>query len=156
VHRTLRINRSHISVWCALLLAALSGCGASGPPQIVQPPVSELTATLHDEVRDIPGDRISWTTYWQLCWTPYPGATAYELQPITGEGSASRLVRQRDTCFRQEAAKGENAKTDGLLNRDLLVKMQIGQLAYRVRAVLDGNRVSAWSTAAAVGEGASA
>jgi hypothetical protein len=137
---------------CLLLLAILSGCGASGPPQIVQPPVSGLTATLSDAVRDLPGDRIAWTTSWQLCWAPYPAATAYELQPVTGEGTATHLLRQKETCFRQEAAQGENAKADGLVNRDLLVKLQIGQLAYKVRAVLSGNRVSAWSPPAAVGE----
>lgn len=147
-----RANRGVIRPLCLLLLAMLSGCGASGPPQVVQPPVSGLMATLSDEVRDLPGDRIAWTTYWQLCWTPYPGATTYELQPVTGEGTASRLIHQQNTCFRQEAAKGENAKADGLVNRDLLVKLQISQLAYKVRAVLNGNRVSAWSPPAAVGE----
>jgi hypothetical protein len=145
-------NKGTLSVLCLLVVAALCGCGASGSPQIVQPPVSVLTAALSDEVHDLPGDRIAWTTYWQLCWAPYPGATTYELQPVTSEGTASRLIRQKDTCFRQEAAKGENAKADGLVNRDLLVKLQIGQLAYKVRAALSGNRVSAWSPPAAVGE----
>jgi hypothetical protein len=145
-------NKGILYALCLLIVAALCGCGASGPPQEVQPPVGGLTAALSDEVHDLPGDRIAWTTYWQLCWAPYPSATAYELQPVTGEGTASRLIRQQGTCFRQEAAKGENAKADGLVNRDLLVKLQIGQLAYKVRAALSGNRVSAWSPPAAVGE----
>jgi hypothetical protein len=96
--------------------------------------------------------RLAWSTYWKLCWEEYPGATAYELQALTGEGGARKLRRQRERCFRIEAAKGENEKTQGLANRDLLLALQAGQLAYRVRAALNDHRVSAWSSPAAVGE----
>ncbi len=147
------MQRRRAPVWGIAFALLLSACGgAGGPPQIVPPAVGGLTATLEDEVRDLPGDRIAWTTYWKLCWAAYPGATAYELQPLTSEGASNRLQRQRETCFRQEAAKGENMKAEGLLNRDLLVKLQTGQLAYHVRAVLPDNRASEWSHPLAVGE----
>jgi len=139
----------------ALLLFALSvsGCGGDrGPAQVVQPAVGGLVATLEDEVRDLPGDRITWSTFWKLCWSPYPGAVDYELQPLTGEGAAKKLRRQREECYRVQAASGENEKAQGLLNREVQLSLQRGQLAYQVRAVLGGNRVSAWSRAVAVGE----
>jgi hypothetical protein len=71
---------------------------------------------------------------------------------VTGEGTSRKLRRQQDTCLRIEAAARENAKGKGLVNRDLLLAMQSGQLAYRMRAVLDGNRVSEWSSVMMVGE----
>ena len=74
------------------------------------------------------------------------------MQTLTGEGTSRKLRRQHDTCSRIEAAAGENAKEKGLANRDLLLAMQSGQLAYRVRAVLDGDRVSEWSSVMMVGE----
>lgn len=137
-----------------LLLALLSlfACGSSGPSQVVQPPVTGLVATLEDEVRELPNARIAWSTDWKLCWSPYPGATGYELQPLTGEGVRKTLRRQRDVCYRVQAAAGENDKAQGMLNRDVQLSLQRGQLAYQVRAVLTGNRVSAWSRAIAVGQ----
>jgi hypothetical protein len=140
---------------CMLLLAALtlSGCGsASGPAQVVQPPVTGLVATLEDESRDLNAGRIAWSTYWKLCWSVYPGAIAYELQPLTGEGASSKFRRQREECYRVQAAAGENDKAQGLLNRDVQLSLQRGQLAYQVRAILPEHRVSAWSRAVAVGQ----
>ncbi len=141
-------------VWLWLLALVLtSACAeASGPPQVIQPPVSGLVATLEDEVRELPNGRIAWSTYWRLCWAVYPAASMYELQPLTGEGAPKTLRRQRETCMRVQAAAGENEKARGLLNRDVQLSLQRGQLAYQVRAVLGGNRVSAWSRAVAVGE----
>jgi len=117
----------------------------------VRPPVEGLVAMLEDEVRDLPGERIAWATYWKLCWAAYPGATAYELQALTSEGASRKLRRQSERCFRIETVKGENDKSRGLISRDLLLAVQTGQLAYRVRAVLDDHRVSAWSRPMAVG-----
>ena len=124
-------------------------CGAQ---EVLPPPVEGLVARLEDEVRDLPAGRIGWTTYWQLCWAAYPGATAYELQTLTGEGSSRKLRRQGEPCLRLEAAKGENDRAQGLANRDMLLALQAGQLAYRVRAVLHDHRRSAWSPPLAVGE----
>ncbi len=115
-------------------------------------PVEGLTATLEDEVRDLYGGRIAWATYWQLCWSAYPGAIAYELQPLTSEGASRKLRRQSERCFRLEAVKGENDASQGLVSRDLLLALQRGQLAYRVRAVLGDQRPSPWSRPMAVGE----
>jgi hypothetical protein len=72
---------------------------------------------------------------------------------MTGEGTSKNLHRQREGCYRVQAAAGENDKAQGLLNRDVQLSLQRGQLAYQIRAVLSDNRVSAWSRAIAVGEG---
>lgn len=71
---------------------------------------------------------------------------------MTGEGSARRVRRQSERCFRLQAAAGENSKAQGLLNRDLQLAMQQGQLAYRVRAVRKDGRMSEWSLPQAVGK----
>ena len=103
-------------------------------------------------MHELPGDRTAWSTYWKLCWDLYPQATAYELQTVTGEGNSPKLRRQSERCFRIEAAGGENEKSQGLVNRTMLLLLQAGQLAYRVRAVFSNGRVSAWSPAMAVGK----
>lgn len=111
-----------------------------------------LTATLEDEVDELPDERIAWSTYWQLCWRKYPGAVAYELETVTSEGTSPKLRRQRGSCFRIEAAHGENSSDEGLANREVLLASARAQLAYRVRAVLDDGIVSGWSRPLSVGE----
>jgi len=135
-------------------LLLLSSCASSEAPEVVSgPPVEGLNATLKDEVRDLPVDRIAWSTYWELCWEPYPGAEAYELETLTGEGEASsELRRQEENCFRIKAAAGENKKSEGLKTRDVQLALQQGQLAYRVRAVLGEGHVSEWSKPVPVGK----
>jgi hypothetical protein len=123
----------------------------SNQPQVVQPSVTGLVSTLSDEVEELPSDLIHWSTYWQLCWEPYPEAKEYELQTVLVEGKSPKLKRQSDRCFRIQAASNENQKSQGLLNRDLILLMHKIQLGYRVRAVLDNNRVSEWSQVMAVG-----
>jgi hypothetical protein len=123
----------------------------SNQPQAVQPPVTGLVSTLSDEVQELPAELIRWSTYWQLCWEPYPEAKEYELQTVLMEGKSPKLKRQSDRCFRIQAASNENQKSQGLLNRELILLMHKIQLGYRVRAVLDGNRVSEWSPVMAVG-----
>jgi hypothetical protein len=120
--------------------------------QVVGGPVDGLTATIEDNSRELAGDRVAWSTTWTLCWAAYPDAMAYELQARTAEGTLPRLDRQEDRCFRLEAAGGEHARAEWRARRDLLLALSTGQLAYRVRAVLPGNRVSEWSPAVAVGE----
>ena len=128
----------------AILILLCSICLAGGP-EVVKPPVSGLESTLEDVTQDLSGQRIRWSTYWRLCWTEYPGARAYELQAQTIEGIGPNLRQQTDRCFRIEVAAGENDKSQGFLNRDLLLMLQSAHLAYRVRAVLDANRFSEWS-----------
>lgn len=123
----------------------------SNQPQAVQPPVTGLVSTLSDEVEELPAELIRWSTYWQLCWEPYPEAKEYELQAVLMQGRSPKLERQSDRCFRIQAASNENQKSQGLLNRELILLMHKIQLGYRVRAVLDGNRVSEWSPVMAVG-----
>jgi hypothetical protein len=123
----------------------------SNQPQAVQPPVTGLVSTLSDEVEELPAELIRWSTYWQLCWEPYPEAKEYELQAVLMQGRSPKLERQSDHCFRIQAASNENQKSQGLLNREVILLMHKIQLGYRVRAVLDGNRVSEWSPVMAVG-----
>lgn len=139
----------------ALIGVLLSACDTpSGGQQVVKPipPLEGIVATFEDEVQDLTGKRIAWSTYWKLCWQSYPGAKVYELQTVTGEGVSPKLRRQSDRCFRIQAAAGENQKSLGLFNRDAILSLQASQLSYRVRAVVDENRVSEWSAAMAVGE----
>ncbi|MBD2520548.1 hypothetical protein H6G93_37530 [Nostoc sp. FACHB-973] len=120
-------------------------------PEVVQPPVTGLVSTLSDEVEELPAELIRWSTYWQLCWEPYPKAKEYELQTVLMEGKSPKLKHQSDRCFGLQAASNENEKSQGLLNRELILLTHKIQLGYRVRAVLDGNRVSEWSQVMAVG-----
>jgi hypothetical protein len=135
-------------------LLLLSSCASPEAPEAVSgPPVEGLTATLKDGVRNLPVDRIAWSTYWELCWEPYPGAGAYELKTLTGEGEVSgELRRQEENCFRIKAAAGENKKSEGLKPRNVQLALQQSQLAYRVRAVLGEGRVSEWSKPVPVGK----
>lgn len=123
----------------------------SDTSSVVNPPITGLVSTLSDEMKDLPGERVRWSTYWQFCWQPYPGAKEYELQAVTMEGKSPSLKRQSDRCLRIQAASNENKKSQGLLNRGLILSMHAAQLGYRVRAVLDGNQVSEWSDVMAVG-----
>lgn len=130
----------------------LASCGKpSGQNLPLAPPLQNLSGTLEDEIRDLPNDRIAWSTFWKLCWDNDPDANAYELQTLTSEGSSETLRRQNANCFRIEAAAGENKKSDGLRNRQLQLALQSSQLAYRVRAVLNDGRVSEWSQSLSVG-----
>jgi hypothetical protein len=160
----LRLTLAVVALLVAALATACASPSSGAPvealpvatpalvPQVIAPAVAGLTATLEDQTTELPGGRMAWSTYWKLCWASYPGAVAYELQALTGEGAASKLQRQSASCFRIEAAAGENEQAQGLLNRELLLALQTSQLAYRVRAALDDQRVSAWSPALAVGE----
>lgn len=135
-----------------VVLLALSACGSPNrQPVVVGPAVTGLTTTLEDDVQALPDARIAWSTDWQLCWAAYPAATAYELESLTSEGVSPILQRQQSTCYRIEAAAGENAKSEGLAGRDMQLLIQSGQLGYRVRAVLPKNQVSEWSAPVAVG-----
>jgi len=124
----------------------------SGQSSVIAPSVGGLVATLEDDVRDLPDSQIAWTTYWKLCWEPYAGAQEYELEPMTGEGTGRRRVRQSGLCYRVEVATGQNAKAQGFFNRELMLASLAGQMTYRVRAVLSGDRVSQWSASAIVGQ----
>ncbi|HQR31902.1 MAG TPA: hypothetical protein PLK30_04125, partial [Blastocatellia bacterium] len=114
-------------------------------PKIIASSVTGLIASLEDETKDLPDGKMAWVTFWKLCWKEYPEATEYELETFTGEGSARKLRRQAESCFRVEVAKGKNEKSKGFFNRELMLASISGQLAYRVRAVLAENRVTLWS-----------
>lgn len=115
-------------------------------PQVLSSQISGLVSILEDEIRDLPDGKIAWITYWKLCWNAYPNAQGYELETMTGEGLSRKLRRQTETCFRLEVAKGQNEKALGLFNRELMLASISGQIAFRARAVLSGNRVTKWSS----------
>lgn len=137
------------ALWALLLSAA---CSQPVAPAAPLPVVTGLVATLEDEARALPNGQMAWSTYWKLCWDDYRDAAAYELQALTGEGAARRVRRQSERCFRLQAAAGENSQAQGLLNRDLQLALQQGQLAYRVRAVHKDGRLSEWSAPLVVGK----
>ena len=140
-----------VGIFTFSLLAV--ACGVKADRQTtVFPPVQNLTTELEDEVQDLPGGEIKWSTFWRLCWANYEGATAYELQPLTSEGASDKLERQSERCFRVEVALGKNPKTQGLLNRELQLAIRSSQLAYRVRAVLADGTKSEWSRPLSVGK----
>lgn len=140
-----------LSAITILTLFLAAACGRKTDQRVsVAPPVQNLSATLEDEVHELPGEEIKWSTYWRLCWADYKGVSEYQLQALTSEGASDKLRRQSERCFRLEVAAGENPKTQGLLNRDLQLAMRSSELAYRVRAVLDDGQVSEWSKALSV------
>jgi len=139
-----------------VLVAAIVASGCSGEPSPVHPealePPASLKTSLQDEIKPLPGDRITWSTFWRLCWDADPAVKAYELRPLTGEGDPGTLQRQAGRCFRIQAAAGENKRSRGLALREEQLALQQGQLAYQVRAILTDRRVTPWSAAVAVGE----
>ena len=138
-----------------MLALATSACGGderSGSRSSGAAAPRGFVATLKRDVRPLPGARIAWTTRWRLCWHASSSARRYELQALTGEGASPRLLSQRGRCFELEVAGGENRRSQGYrLERSQLVQSS-SLLAYRVRAVLGGGRVSAWSQPFAAGE----
>src|SRR5689334_1416800 len=135
---------SAVGIFALLLLGA--ACGTKAEKQTtVSPPIRNLTATLEDEVHDLPRGEIEWSTYWRLCWPSYEGASEYELQSLTSEGASNKFRRQREGCFRIEVAAGQNPKSQGLRDRDLQLALRSTELSYRVRAVLADGRFSEWS-----------
>jgi hypothetical protein len=139
----------------AIALPLVAGCSQErgvAAPEAMRAPPGGLAVRLEDRVTPRPNQRISWSTVWRLCWRGHPGAQAYELRPLTGEGNPAALRRQEGRCFAIEAAAGENRRSEGLVQRETQLALQQGQLAYQVRAVLDERRVSEWSAPAAVGD----
>ncbi len=141
-------KKSGFILTIGLLMALMGGCDskpAAGEQKGPLPPVSGIVTTFEDEVKDLPGDQIAWSAFWKFCWQEYPKARSYELQVITSEGTSPKLRSRKEPCFRIQVAAGTNPKEQGMLNRDKLMELQIGQLSYRVRAVLGENRYSDWS-----------
>lgn len=148
-------QRPLAAVLAASALLAACGSSSGGPDGPTAGPADAprvLVATRENDVRELPRARIAWSTYWKLRWKHHPDATGYELQALTGEGASPSLRRQAGRCLRLQAAAGNNRKSQGLRNRDLLLQLKAGQLGYRVRATLGDGRVSEWSRPAAVGQ----
>ena len=131
-------------VVAALTLAACNGAADAGPPG---PAPTGLVATLQDEV----GAGGSWRTSWVLCWDAYPGAAAYELKTVTGEGASPKLRRQTDRCLRIEAAAGDGPPEERPARRAAQLAGQQGQLAFQVRGVPAHGPPGKWSPPVAVG-----
>ena len=134
-----------------LNLTIPTGCQSVGQNKTAQvekislPPIEGIVTRLEDEVRDLPNGQIAWSTYWKTCWQAYPDAKAYEVEVTTMEGASPKLRRQDGLCHRIQLAAGNNPKSQGLLGRKMLINLQVGQLAFRYRAVVEENRFSEWS-----------
>jgi hypothetical protein len=137
------VGRRILLVTAAL---ALAGCGGSGDAGIAGPPPTGLVAALEDEVTGA-----SWRTSWVLCWDDQPGAVAYELMTVTGEGASPKLRRQAGRCLRVEAAAGEGPVDERPARRAAQLAAQQGQLAFQVRTVPVDGPPGRWSPAVAVG-----
>ena len=133
----------------ALTLSACTGAADAGPPG---PAPTGLVATLEDEA----GAAGSWRTWWVLCWDAYPGAVAYELKTVTGEGASPKLRRQTDRCLRVEAAAGDGPPEERPARRAAQLAVQQGQLAFQVRGVPGDGPPGEWSPPVAVGSQGSA
>jgi hypothetical protein len=140
----------------ALAALALAACDSSSSEQGRRDDrpraVDGFVAKLEREVRRLPRGRMAWSTYWRLCWARYPGARAYELETLTGEGAPSDLRRQRGRCLRLEVAADENLRSEGFKGERIQLALAASQLAYRVRARLGDGRASRWSEPYAAGE----
>ena len=127
-----------------LALAACNGSADAGPPP---PAPAGLVATLEDEA----GAGGSWRTWWVLCWDALPGAVAYEVKTVTGEGASPTLRRQADRCLRIEAAAGDGPPEERAARRAVQLAAQQGQLAFQVRSVPAHGPPGEWSPPVAVG-----
>jgi hypothetical protein len=145
--------RAACAALAALVLPACDSSDSSSSTRASRPRAVEgFVATLEREKRPLRRERIAWSTYWRLCWDPYPGARAYEIETLTGEGAPSERERRRGRCLRLEVAAGENARGDGREGERVQLALAASQLAYRVRAVLGDGRSSRWSGPYAAGE----
>jgi hypothetical protein len=111
-----------------------------------------LTITLQDVKRPSGRGRIAWSTYWKLCWQPVAGAKYFEKRLLTSEGAPRKPERINTTCFRVEAAAGENPSSEGLPKRDLMLSMQAAQSAVQIRAVFRDGHTTAWTAEQPIGE----
>lgn len=110
-----------------------------------------VVTTLEDEIRPSGPGLVAWSTYWKFCWQPVAGARFYELRLATSEGSPRAPKRLSESCYRLEVAAGENAASEGMPRRQLMLDMQAAQASVRVRAVLADDRRTAWSEEHAAG-----
>jgi hypothetical protein len=78
---------------------------APTPERAPRPPVGGPVASLEDEVKDLPGQRLRWATHWRLRWEPYPGAVAYELQTLTSEGEVRQPRRTQERTLRYSSLR---------------------------------------------------
>ena len=127
-----------------LALSACGGAADAGPPL---PAPAGLVATLEDEV----AAGGSWRTWWVLCWDAAPGAVAYELKTVTGEGPSPTLRRQAGRCLRIEAAAGDGPPGERAARRAAQLAAQQGQLAFQVRSLPAHGPPGEWSAPVAVG-----
>lgn len=87
------------------------------------PAIVGLKASLHDIVEPYRTDKgveyLRWRTDWTLTWTPLAQVRHYEIRYKTSEGVSRKTRQLSEPMFTIEVAKGDNAKTAGLLARDI-------------------------------------
>lgn len=85
------IDRSRSRRALAALVAAsglLAACGSSsgavdGPAAGAADAPRGLVATLENDVRELPRERIAWSTYWKLCWDRHATAMSYVIAAVS-------------------------------------------------------------------------
>lgn len=120
-------------------------------PSGLPPAPGGLQRSLQDHTRRSGPGRMAWSTTWSLCWQPVAGAAHYEVRLLTAEGASRTPRRVADTCYRVEAAAGENPRADGMPRRALMLAMQSAQSSVGVRAVFADGRVTDWTAGQPVG-----
>ncbi len=121
--------------------------GPTPAPLVDSRSLSNFRVAIATTATPTTGERVTWSSTWTLCWDPFPGATAYEVQAMTSESASSRIKRVETPCFSVELAAGDDHIREVPEKRDVQLAVQRSQLAYRVRATLAGNVVTAWSPA---------
>ena len=102
------------------LLTGLS-CAQGAQPDSL-PAINNFRAVLQDESHTVTRDGaayLEWRSDWLLRWDAVPGAVEYELAYQTSEGNSSKTVRQKNTVFKLEVAKGSNPKAAGMATRPM-------------------------------------
>jgi hypothetical protein len=107
--------------FCAAL-AWVSLAALAAQAQAVATPAAAVSATLEDQINEYAQKgkpHLRWQTFWVLNWQPVTGATHYEIRYKTAEGTSRKVKTVDKPPFRLEVAKGDNAKAQGLLARQV-------------------------------------
>ena len=156
--RYLRIRRTAFLLVIGLAAFA-GGAGAVGAYRAAMAPrptpaplvdsrsVENFRVAITTTATPTSGERVTWSSTWTLCWDPFPGAVAYEVQAMTSESASTRIKRVDGPCFSVELAAGDDLAQEVIEKRDVQLAVQRSHLAYRVRATLGGDIVTTWSPA---------
>ena len=121
----------------AALPAAPSSATVAGPAPVL------ASATLTDDVDTAAG---TWSTTWEVCFEPLPGAEGperWEVQSVTSEGVSPRIEELPGSCVGLQLAQGPGAAPADDPGRTAALA-DAASLAYRARAVRADGSVTPW------------